>query len=73
MKVADTLRARAALLTARGDSVAATVSWASFDTTILATADSAKGLFVGRKVGSTSIQARSGNLRSDAAPVRVTP
>ena len=70
VKQADTLRARATALTARGDSVAATIQWASFDTTVLAVADSVKGVFVGRKPGTASLQARSGNLRSN--PIRIT-
>jgi len=71
--VGDTLRAHATALTAGGDSVAATIYWASFDTTILAVADSMQGLFVGRAAGSTSIAARTGNLRSNPFPVTVTP
>ena len=71
--VTDTLRAHASAANARGDTVPATLVWTSFDTTILALADSTAGVFVGRKLGTTSIQARTGNLRSNAIPIRVTP
>jgi hypothetical protein len=71
--VADTLHARAAALSARGDTVTATIYWSSFDTTVLAPADSAAGLFVGRKAGSTTLQARTGALRTNPLAVRVTP
>jgi hypothetical protein len=69
--VADTLRGHATALTARGDTVPATFYWASFDTTILAVADSSAGVFVGRRVARTSIQARNGNLRSNPIPISV--
>jgi hypothetical protein len=68
--VTDTLHARARALTAGGDTVPATFYWASFDTTILAVADSMAGVFVGRRVGTTSLQARTGTLPSD--PIRIT-
>jgi hypothetical protein len=70
--VTDTLQAHATAANARGDTVPATVVWTSFDTTVLALADSTAGAFVGRQVGATSIQARSGNLRSNPVPIRVT-
>lgn len=69
--VADTLRAHASAANARGDTVPATVVWTSFDTTVLALADSAAGVFVGRKVGSTNLQARTGNFPSNPIPIRV--
>ena len=50
----------------------ATFVWVSFDTTILALADSSAGLFVGRRVGTTGIQTRAGNLRSNPISIRVT-
>jgi hypothetical protein len=71
--VADTLHAHAAALSARGDTVAATIYWSSFDTTVLAVADSVAGLFVGRKAGTTNLQARAGNLRTNPIAVRVSP
>ena len=70
--LADTLRAHATTATARGDTVPATFVWVSFDTTILALADSSAGLFVGRRVGTTGIQTRAGNLRSNPISIRVT-
>jgi hypothetical protein len=71
VQVADTLRGHAGALTAGGDTVPATIYWASFDTTILAVADSTAGVFVGRQVKTTSLQARTGNLRSNPIPIRV--
>lgn len=68
----DTLRGHATAANARGDTVSATVVWTSFDTTVIAVADSNAGVFVGRKVGTTSVQARNDNLRSNPIPVRVT-
>jgi hypothetical protein len=70
----DTLRARAILHTAGGDSTpgdsgGTVVYWASFDPNTLAVVDSARGVFLGRAVGPTSLQAWSGNLRS--APIAV--
>jgi len=70
--VGDTLKARAVALTAGGDSVSATIYWASFDTTVLAVADSTKGYFVGRMAGATAVQARTGDLRSNSFAVTVT-
>jgi hypothetical protein len=69
----DTLRGHATAANARGDTVPATVVWTSFDTTIIAVADSNAGVFVGRKAGTTtSVQARIDNLRSNPVPIRVT-
>jgi hypothetical protein len=68
----DTLRGHATAANARGDTVPATVEWASFDTTVIAVVDSNAGVFVGRKVGTTSVQARNDNLRSNPIPIRVT-
>jgi hypothetical protein len=70
--MADTLRAHATAATGRGDTVAATMIWTSFDTTILALADSSAGVFVGRQAGTTGIQVRNGKLRSNPIPIRVT-
>jgi hypothetical protein len=73
--VADTLRAHASAANARGDTVPATVVWTSFDTTVLALPDSTAGIFVGRKVGTTSLQARTvgrpDSLRSNPIPIQV--
>jgi hypothetical protein len=70
--VTDTLRAHASAGTARGDTVPMTFAWTSFDTSTLAVADSAAGVFVGRKVGATPIQVRAGTLRSNPIPIKVT-
>jgi hypothetical protein len=72
VEMTDTLRAHASAGTARGDTVPMAFAWTSFDTTILAVADSAAGVFVGRKVGATPIQARAGTLRSNPIPITVT-
>ena len=71
VKQADTLRARATALTARGDTVPATIYWASLDTSLLALADSTTGVFVGKKLGTARLQARSGTLRSNLVPIIV--
>ena len=70
--VADTLRARASAANARGDTVPAMVIWTSFDTTVLAVADSTAGTFVGRTAGATTLQARIDSLRSNPITIRVT-
>jgi len=67
----DTLVAHAWGLTAAGDSVAASVTWRSQDSTILAVADSTKGKFVGRNTGITNIQALSGPLPSNLIVITV--
>ena len=72
VRQADTLRAHASALTAGGDTVAATIYWASLDTANLAVADSAAGVFVGKKPGTGRLQARTGNLRSNTVPITVT-
>ena len=68
--VADTLRAHAIARTARGDSVSATISWASLDTNLLAPVDSTSGEFVGKQAGPARIQARTGDLRTN--PISIT-
>ena len=68
--VDDTLRAHAIARTARGDSVSATISWASLDTSLLAPVDSTSGEFVGKQAGPARIQARTGDLRTN--PISVT-
>lgn len=71
--ITDTLRAHATAATARGDTVSAAMIWTSFDTLVLAVADSTAGVFVGRQVGAANIQARTtGNLRSNPINIRVT-
>lgn len=68
--VADTLRAHAIPRTARGDSVSATISWTSLDTSLLAPVDSTSGEFVGKQAGPARIQARTGDLRTN--PISIT-
>ena len=72
VEIADTLRAHASAGTARGDTVPMEFAWTSFDTTILAVADSAAGVFIGRKVGPTRIQVHAGTLYSNPIPISVT-
>jgi hypothetical protein len=67
-----TLQGHATAANARGDTVPATIVWTSFDTTVIAVADSNAGVFVGRNVGTTNVQARNDNLRSNPIPIRVT-
>ena len=69
--VGDTLHPRARALNGRGDSVAATITWASLDT-ILAV-DSATGASVGLAIGTARLQARVGGLRSNPENVFVLP
>ena len=70
--VGATLQGHATAANARGDTVPSTVVWTSFDTTIIAVVDSNAGVFAGRKAGTTNVQARIDNLRSNPVSVRVT-
>lgn len=63
----DTLHPVARPLNGRGDSVAATVYWATLDTAIVAVLDSETGATLGKQPGAGRIQARVGRLVS--APV----
>jgi hypothetical protein len=72
VEMTDTLRAHASAGTARGDTVPMEFVWTSFDTTVLAVADSAAGVFVGQKVGATPIQVHAGNLYSNPIAIHVT-
>lgn len=67
----DTLRAKATALSAGGDTLADTVVWASFDTSLLGVVDSFAGKFLGKKPGSTQILARTGTLRSQTLTITV--
>ena len=69
----DTFHAHATGVTAAGDTVATTVRWASFDTTIIGVVDSTMGTFVAKQPGVTSIQARAGTLPSNPVPILVLP
>jgi hypothetical protein len=71
--VNDTLRPHARALNGRGDSVAATVIWASLDTAIMRVIDSTTGVAVAESVGTARLQARAGTLRSNPQNVFVLP
>src|SRR5207245_9001396 len=70
VEVGDTLQPQARALDGQGDSVAATITWATLDTAILSVVDSAAGTTVGKAAGIGRVQARVGNLRSN--PLNVT-
>lgn len=69
----DTLRPRARALDGRGDSVAATILWATLDAAFLTVVNETTGVMVGKlpSAAPARIQARVGNLRSNPLPVRV--
>jgi hypothetical protein len=72
----DTLRGRAILHTAGGDTTTADsagtqVYWTSFDAETLAVVDSTRGIFIGVDSGITTVEAYSGNLRSAPIPIHV--
>jgi hypothetical protein len=68
----DTLRPRARALNGRGDSVAATILWATLDTARLAVVNETTGTLVGKQPGADArIQARVGDLRSNLILVDV--
>jgi hypothetical protein len=73
IEVGDTLQPRARALNSQGDSVAATITWATLDTAILRVVDSATGKTVGKAAGLGRVQARIGNLRSNPQNVTVQP
>lgn len=73
LEEADTLRPHARALDGRGDSVAATIYWATLDTAFLFVVDSASGETVAKKPGSGRLQARVGNLRSTTLTIRLLP
>jgi hypothetical protein len=70
--VGDTLRPRARALDGNGDSVAATIRWATLDTAVLAV-DSLSGATAGKAAGSGRLQARVANLRSSPLSIAVQP
>jgi hypothetical protein len=71
VELGDTLQPRARALNGRGDSVAATVTWATLDTAVVTVVDSTTGATTGKKQGVGRIQARVGNLRSQPLSVRI--
>jgi hypothetical protein len=72
MERGDTLYPRARALNGRGDSVEATVTWATLDTAILEV-DGTTGAARGKATGTGRIQARVGNLPSNPIAVIVQP
>jgi hypothetical protein len=71
VELGDTLQPRARALNGHGDSVAATVIWATLDTAVITVVDSTTGATTGKKQGVGRIQARLGNLRSPPLSVRI--
>jgi hypothetical protein len=75
VETGDTIIPSAVALDGNGDTVAAaTVYWSSLDTAgagILHLADSTTGTFVALAPGTSQIQARVGNLRSNPIPISV--
>jgi len=69
----DTIQPHARALNGRGDSVAATITWAALDTLIVQVLDTSTGATLGKKPGSGRIQARVGSLRSNPVAVVVNP
>jgi hypothetical protein len=70
VELADTIRPSARALNGRGDSVAATIYWASLDTAHVTMLDSTTGATLGKANGAGAIQARVGNLHSN--PIAIT-
>ena len=71
LEVGDTLHPGARALNGRGDSVAAQIFWGSLDTAIIAVVDSTTGATLAKTTGTGRLQARFGNLRSNAQNVVV--
>jgi hypothetical protein len=69
----DTLRPRGVALNGRGDSVAATILWATLDTALLKVVNETTGVIVAKQPGATParIQARVANLPSNPIAIRV--
>src|SRR5205823_8684187 len=69
----DTLRPHAVALDGHGDSVAATILWATLDTALLTVVNETTGVMVAKQPGATParIQASVGNLPSNPIPIRV--
>jgi len=66
----DTLRPRARALNGRGDSVPATILWASFDTVLTVLNDTTGTTVVNRPGQTGRLQARVGNLRTNPLSIR---
>ena len=69
----DTIVPLARALNGYGDSVAATVAWATADTGTLVLLDSLSGATLGRRPPSGRLQAHVGSLRSTVLTVTVRP
>jgi len=69
----DTLRPHGYALDGFGDSVAATILWATLDTALLTVVNETTGVMVAKQPGATParIQASVGNLPSNPLPIRV--
>ena len=69
----DTLRPHAVALDGHGDSVAATILWATLDTALLTVVNETTGVMVAKQPGATParIQARVGSLPSNPIAIRV--
>jgi hypothetical protein len=69
----DTLRPHGKGLNSRGDSIGATVLWATLDTALLTVVNETTGVMVARQPSATParIQARVGNFRSNPITIRV--
>jgi hypothetical protein len=66
----DTLRPRARALNGRGDSVPATILWASLDTVLTVLNDTSGKTVVNRPALTGRLQARVGSLRSNPLSIR---
>ena len=71
VELGDTIFPTARALDGRGDSVAATIYWTSLDTAHVTVLDSTTGATLGKANGGGAIQARIGNLRSNALAITV--
>lgn len=66
-----TIVPRARALNGRGDSVAATITWAALDTAFVAVVDTETGATLGKQPGTGRIQARVGSLRTNPLTITV--
>ena len=71
VEVTDSFFPSARGLNGNGDSIAATVYWASLDTAFLKVVDSTTGVFLGDSVGTGRLQARVDELRSNPQQVTI--
>ena len=71
VELGDTIVPSSRALDGRGDSVAATIYWTSLDTAHVTVLDSTTGAILGKANGAGAIQARVGNLHSNAIAITV--